>query len=100
MASTLLRQFTRLTISSSPHIPQLQCAVQAIPGSLRHKTTLNQVLRGCRKGQKARRSVSPAMSGRCLARGVAIRVTTASPKKPNSGEKKVGLLGRAKRMEH
>ncbi|KAH7312414.1 37S ribosomal protein S12 [Stachybotrys elegans] len=56
--------------------------------------TLNQVLRGCRKGKKARHAVSPALSNlRAPAmKGVCLRVGTVKPKKPNSGERKTARV--------
>jgi len=50
--------------------------------------TYNQVLRGCRKGQPARRAVSPALANRPEIKGVCVRVGVTKPKKPNSGERK------------
>lgn len=55
-------------------------------------TTYNQVLRGCRVGQKARRATSPALANRPELKGVCLRVTTVKPKKPNSGERKVARV--------
>ncbi|EMC91687.1 hypothetical protein BAUCODRAFT_79505 [Baudoinia panamericana UAMH 10762] len=54
--------------------------------------TYNQVLRGCRVGQKARRATSPALVGRPEMKGVCLRVGTTKPKKPNSGERKVARV--------
>ncbi|KHN98999.1 37S ribosomal protein S12 [Metarhizium album ARSEF 1941] len=56
--------------------------------------TLNQVLRGIRKGKRARHAVSPALSNaRCPAlKGVCLRVGVVRPKKPNSGERKTARV--------
>ncbi|KZZ95412.1 37S ribosomal protein S12 [Moelleriella libera RCEF 2490] len=56
--------------------------------------TLNQVLRGMRKGKRARHAVSPALSNsRCPAlKGVCLRVGVVRPKKPNSGERKTARV--------
>ncbi|GAB7343273.1 hypothetical protein MBLNU457_1329t1 [Dothideomycetes sp. NU457] len=54
--------------------------------------TLNQVMRGCRQGQKARRARSPAIVGRPEMKGVCVRVGITKPKKPNSGERKVARV--------
>jgi small subunit ribosomal protein S12 len=51
--------------------------------------TFNQVLRGCRVGQKARRKVSPQLVQRPAMKGVCLRVGITKPKKPNSGERKI-----------
>jgi small subunit ribosomal protein S12 len=56
------------------------------------QTTYNQVIRGCRVGQKARRATSPALANRPELKGVCLRVTTVKPKKPNSGERKVARV--------
>lgn len=56
--------------------------------------TLNQVLRGTRKGKRARHAVSPALANtRCPAlKGVCLRVGVVRPKKPNSGERKIARV--------
>ncbi|KAM3444616.1 hypothetical protein NHJ13734_001266 [Beauveria thailandica] len=56
--------------------------------------TLNQVLRGIRKGKRARHAVSPALANtRCPAlKGVCLRVGVVRPKKPNSGERKTARV--------
>ncbi|KAK5117363.1 hypothetical protein LTR62_005980 [Meristemomyces frigidus] len=54
--------------------------------------TYNQVLRGAREGQKARRAVSPALKNRPEMKGVCLRVGITKPKKPNSGERKVARV--------
>ncbi|PNY27157.1 37S ribosomal protein S12, mitochondrial [Tolypocladium capitatum] len=56
--------------------------------------TINQVLRGIRKGKRARHAVSPALANtRCPAlKGVCLRVGVVRPKKPNSGERKTARV--------
>ncbi|KAI0890182.1 ribosomal protein S12 [Annulohypoxylon maeteangense] len=56
--------------------------------------TLNQVLRGCRKPQRARHAVSPALSDmNCpQQKGVCLKVGITRPKKPNSGERKTARI--------
>ena len=58
------------------------------------QATLNQVLRGMRKGKRARHAVSPALSNtNCPAlKGVCLRVGVVRPKKPNSGERKTARV--------
>ncbi|KOS22847.1 37S ribosomal protein S12 [Escovopsis weberi] len=58
------------------------------------RATLNQVLRGIRKGKRARHAVSPALSNtHCPAlKGVCLRVGVVRPKKPNSGERKTARV--------
>ncbi|EHA46923.1 hypothetical protein MCOR27_002006 [Pyricularia oryzae] len=56
--------------------------------------TLMQVLRGCRKAQRARHAVSPALANArapCM-KGVCIKVGITRPKKPNSGERKTARV--------
>lgn len=57
-----------------------------------HNATYNQVLRGCRKEQRARKPTSPAMIDRPEMKGVCLRVGIVKPKKPNSGERKVARI--------
>ena len=54
--------------------------------------TYNQVRRGCRKAQRARRPVSPALVGRPSLKGICLKVSTMSPKKPNSAERKIARV--------
>ncbi|KAF2723803.1 ribosomal protein S12 [Polychaeton citri CBS 116435] len=58
------------------------------------QATYNQVLRGCRTGQKARKPTSPALARahRPEMKGVCVRVGVVKPKKPNSGERKVARV--------
>lgn len=58
------------------------------------QATLNQVLRGCRKGKRARHATSPALAAtQCSAqKGVCLRVGVVRPKKPNSGERKIARV--------
>ena len=56
--------------------------------------TLNQVLRGCRKGKRARHATSPALASVSAPamKGVCLRVGVVRPKKPNSGERKIARV--------
>lgn len=56
--------------------------------------TFNQVMRGARKPQPARKPVSPAMSttGKPCMKGVCLKVTIMNPKKPNSADRKVARV--------
>lgn len=58
------------------------------------QATLNQVLRGCRKGKRARHATSPALAAtQCSAqKGTCLRVGVVRPKKPNSGERKIARV--------
>ncbi|KAI9713506.1 MAG: 37S ribosomal protein S12, mitochondrial [Bogoriella megaspora] len=55
-------------------------------------TTYNQVIRGCRIGQPARKPRSPALVDRPELKGVCIKVGFTKPKKPNSGERKTARV--------
>ncbi|ROT42917.1 37S ribosomal protein S12 [Sodiomyces alkalinus F11] len=56
--------------------------------------TVMQVLRGCRKGKRARHAVSPALAETKspLLKGVCIKVGIQRPKKPNSGQRKTARV--------
>jgi small subunit ribosomal protein S12 len=54
--------------------------------------TLNQVLRGCRVAQRARKPVSPALVNRPEMKGVCLKVGITRPKKPNSAERKTAKV--------
>lgn len=58
------------------------------------QTTLNQVRRGCRKQQKARKSVSPQLSlvKAPALKGVCLKVGITKPKKPNSAQRKTASI--------
>ncbi|KFY83714.1 hypothetical protein V500_09982 [Pseudogymnoascus sp. VKM F-4518 (FW-2643)] len=57
-------------------------------------STLNQVAKGCRKPQRARKQTSPAMSVVCAPelKGVCLKVGVTKPKKPNSAERKTARV--------
>ncbi|EAW17718.1 mitochondrial 37S ribosomal protein uS12m [Aspergillus fischeri NRRL 181] len=56
------------------------------------QATYNQVRRGCRVSQRARRSRSPALIGRAQMKGVCLKTGITKPKKPNSGERKTARV--------
>ncbi len=56
------------------------------------QATLNQVRRGCREKARARKRVSPALINRPHMKGVCLKVSTVSPKKPNSAARKVSRV--------
>lgn len=90
----------------SVRVPRPRCLCAARPTSQSRSTplfrpfstssalgaTLNQVLRGCRGEQRARRRRSPQLRNKPEMKGVCIRVGTVKPKKPNSGERKVARI--------
>ncbi|KAL4863130.1 hypothetical protein BDV12DRAFT_189902 [Aspergillus spectabilis] len=55
-------------------------------------STYNQVRRGCRTSQSARRSRSPALVNRAHMKGVCLKTGITKPKKPNSGERKTARV--------
>lgn len=87
--TTTLRTATTSLISTSI-VPPFRTFTTTTP----HQATLNQVLRGCRKGKRARHAVSPALANtNCPAlKGVCLRVGVVRPKKPNSGERKTARV--------
>ncbi|KAI9752319.1 MAG: hypothetical protein M1815_000609 [Lichina confinis] len=82
-------------ITRPVHIPlrtqvyQRPAQHQNFSGTLHAKATYNQVRRGCRQGQKARKRISPALINRPEMKGVCLKVSTVKPKKPNSAARKV-----------
>ncbi|KAH0526818.1 hypothetical protein TsFJ059_010098 [Trichoderma semiorbis] len=82
---------SRFQTSPSPLLSLAQRAFSTTPAP---QATLNQVLRGIRKGKRARHAVSPALSNtHCPAlKGVCLRVGVVRPKKPNSGERKTARV--------
>jgi small subunit ribosomal protein S12 len=75
---------TRTTIPSA--------SFRSFTTTLFRATTINQVRNGCRKPQKKRRSLSPAMVGRPEMKGVCLKVGITKPKKPNSGQRKTAKI--------
>lgn len=57
-----------------------------------HLATYNQVRRGCRKAQRARRARSPALKNKTQLKGVCLKTGITKPKKPNSGERKTARV--------
>jgi len=80
------------TTSTVLRLPTLPTPLRTFSTSNPLSATLNQVMRGCRQGQKARRARSPAIVGRPEMKGVCVRVGITKPKKPNSGERKVARV--------
>lgn len=66
--------------------------VRHFASSVQPQATFNQVLRGCRVEQRARKSTSPALLNRRQLKGVCVKVGTMKPKKPNSGERKTARV--------
>ncbi|KAI9928394.1 37S ribosomal protein S12, mitochondrial [Aspergillus wentii] len=84
----VLRTPTAITaarLSAAPSIRQFST-------SPFRQATYNQVKRGCRVSQRARRSRSPALIDRSQMKGVCLKTGITKPKKPNSGERKTARV--------
>jgi len=100
MASKLFASFlrlpatTRTLFSAAPTtaLPSAVLARRSFTTTPAFNATYNQVLRGCRTEQRARKPTSPALVDRPEMKGVCLRVGTTKPKKPNSGERKVARV--------
>ncbi|KAH6895675.1 37S ribosomal protein S12 [Thelonectria olida] len=100
MVGSILRQFFAPATRRPLTTPLRTTAAAAVPAFRAFSTTpprsatLNQVLRGIRKGKRARHAVSPALANtHCPAlKGVCLRVGVVRPKKPNSGERKTARV--------
>ncbi|OJJ03219.1 hypothetical protein ASPVEDRAFT_42728 [Aspergillus versicolor CBS 583.65] len=67
-------------------------AIRRFSTSPFRQATFNQVRRGCRTSQAARRSRSPALINRSQMKGVCMKTGITKPKKPNSGERKTARV--------
>lgn len=76
-------------IKAWSQIPAARRAFSSTPSS---QATYNQVRRGCRKEQRARRGRSPALANRPEMKGVCLKTGITKPKKPNSGERKTARV--------
>ncbi|KAL1866452.1 hypothetical protein VTK73DRAFT_4686 [Phialemonium thermophilum] len=95
LCGPLLRQRLPLPLlqcsALNAHIQVVRRPLSTTPSC---SATLNQVLRGCRKPQRARHAVSPALSEvkAPAKKGVCLKVGITRPKKPNSGERKTARV--------
>lgn len=97
MASKLFASLLRLpattrTLFAAPTALPITAARRSFTTTPAFNATYNQVLRGCRTEQRARKPTSPALVDRPEMKGVCLRVGTTKPKKPNSGERKVARV--------
>ncbi|RPA88053.1 ribosomal protein S12/S23 [Ascobolus immersus RN42] len=88
----LLRSFGRLAVTKPVASTLLTSTTRNFSTSPIVAATYNQVLRGCRVPQPARKKVSPGVENRSFLKGVCLRVTVMSPKKPNSANRKVARV--------
>jgi small subunit ribosomal protein S12 len=86
-------------ILRTPAAAQAFAFASAKPSTIRQfstspfrQATFNQVRRGCRTSQAARRSRSPALIDRSQMKGVCMKTGITKPKKPNSGERKTARV--------
>ncbi|GAB1319671.1 37S ribosomal protein S12, mitochondrial [Madurella fahalii] len=96
MATTFLRNLVLRPSLQQPLAPPAPSPIlrRAFSSTPSQNATLNQVLRGCRKPQRARHAVSPALSSihAPALKGVCVKVGITKPKKPNSGERKTARV--------
>ncbi|KAK9708246.1 hypothetical protein K7432_009761 [Basidiobolus ranarum] len=106
---SLVRNFTRLSVhtgrSLTPSASMLKSNLASKvelgyrqpfnsllhPVQVSTMSTLNQVIRGCRKHKK-KLSKSPALDSSPQRKGVCTKVYTTKPKKPNSAQRKVARV--------
>ncbi|ELR09577.1 hypothetical protein VC83_05524 [Pseudogymnoascus destructans] len=105
MRATILRRFLTPAIwrpvvpMAAPRaavllISKIAPAARAFSSTPSVLATLNQVAKGCRKPQRARKQTSPAMSTVCAPelKGVCLKVGITKPKKPNSADRKTARV--------
>lgn len=78
----------KTTTPSRCILPQLR----SFSATSNAQATFNQVRRGCRVEQRARKSTSPALVGRPEMKGVCLKTGVVKPKKPNSGQRKTARI--------
>lgn len=100
----MMQSFARMSVQATSSHPSLSSAAPrfgafaAAPASRRtfasstsRSSTLNQVMRGCRK-ERVLESKAPALKGCPQRKGVCSRVYITKPKKPNSAQRKVAKI--------
>ncbi|THV65627.1 ribosomal protein S12 [Aureobasidium pullulans] len=100
MALNLFTRLFRLPATARPNFSVLSTSLRtpiassprAFSTSSPFSATYNQVMRGCRVAQRARKPTSPQLKDRPEMKGVCVRVGITKPKKPNSGERKVARV--------
>ncbi|KAG4437350.1 hypothetical protein IFR05_007156 [Cadophora sp. M221] len=99
MAVTMLRRFltpsVRMPISiAAPKAKSSPSLVRQFSSTPTPFATYNQVIKGCRVAQRARKAVSPALHDVKAPelKGVCLKVGITKPKKPNSAERKTARV--------
>ena len=91
--STIISRFKLQPVFHTPTAVGLPTtATRQFSSSPIIRATYNQVRRGCRGGQRARRSRSPALKDHPSLKGVCLKTGITKPKKPNSGERKTARV--------
>lgn len=99
---SMMQSFARMSVQGTSKLPSTSSMLLSSRSSipLTHRTfatssirssTLNQVMRGCRK-EKLTLSKAPALKGCPQRKGVCSRVYITKPKKPNSAQRKVAKV--------
>lgn len=94
---SLMQTFARMSVQATPrYSPSPSGSAHAstmrtFTTSATRQSTLNQVMRGCRK-DKPTLSKAPALKGCPQRKGVCSRVYITKPKKPNSAQRKVAKV--------
>ncbi|KAL5615408.1 hypothetical protein BROUX41_005455 [Berkeleyomyces rouxiae] len=93
-ASTAIAAPAAAPIAPRPSLAIQAVAARAFSSTPARPATIMQVLRGCRKGKRARHATSPALSSidSPMKKGVCLKVGIVRPKKPNSGERKTARV--------
>jgi small subunit ribosomal protein S12 len=86
----VFRPTTKTTTASS--LTAATRATRQFSSTPRPQATYNQVRKGCRTSQRARRRRSPALANRPELKGVCLKTGITKPKKPNSGERKTARV--------
>lgn len=88
---TLMQSFARLSLAAPTSSHSSLVAQRSFSTSRPSCSTLNQVMRGCRK-QVPKLSNAPALNNCPQRKGVCARVYVTKPKKPNSAQRKVAKV--------
>lgn len=90
--TSLLRAHTSPLTTPTTLLHRLRPQTAHFSSTPRQHATYNQVRRGCRVEQMARKPRSPALVNRPEMKGVCLKTGTTKPKKPNSGERKIARI--------
>ncbi|KAL2221941.1 30S ribosomal protein S12 [Thermoascus aurantiacus ATCC 26904] len=91
-ATTAPSRFTPVFRTPTAAIAAAALTKRHFSSTPRAQATFNQVRRGCRVEQRARKPRSPALVNRPQMKGVCLKTGITKPKKPNSGERKTARV--------